>query len=263
MDTFHISPICTSIANLLIGETIFLHSHLTFDPAPRLEWCILLHLNTAHHTQWWPNRASHPKAQREPVINIAVLLQFLFISGFMFNSLLPLSNQSTPTMFPHPPALPTWSSTSSTVVMPQLSCPLDIEPSNPQDQPVDQKWENNKDKTSIAHVNSVASLGINSEFYFQSVLIPIQLFSTLDSWLCHHLRLCSCPLDSQNQLSFLGMTNRVLKDSALYSLLWYISHDGLGQDVVTNNPKISESYYNKSLSLILYGQWVSRGICSL
>jgi hypothetical protein len=52
-------------------------------------------------------------------------------------------------------------------------------------------------------------------------------------------------MDSLSELGFLVLTYRVLKDYALCSLLWYfrtcISHVGLGQSMVTDKSKKSET----------------------
>lgn len=69
-----LAPVFASKANLLN----FLQKHLTSDLAPSspltLEGCVFVHLNPAHHTEWWPKRTSHSKAQRKPTITITVAL---------------------------------------------------------------------------------------------------------------------------------------------------------------------------------------------
>lgn len=156
-----------------------------------------------------------------------VSVKLLVPAGFLFSSLVRIP----PTCFPCSPPLPT----CIIMMLQLLSRPLDLESSNPSDEPVVQKWENNKDR--ISHFNSAPSLEISwhPQFYFQPVFIP----ALLSSWFLT-LPSLFLPFVSTEWIWFSGFIHRFYGNSTLYSLLWYISHDWSGQTVVRNNPNVSE-----------------------
>lgn len=140
MDIFYISPyLC------LQGQSVNLPSEsFDFWPSPQFTSqfrgvCLCLPEHCSPHTVMTKENISLKSSKETYHRHHCGSVKLLVPVGFMFSSLvrIPLL------YFPCSPPLPTCIVTTLQL----LSCPHDLESSNPLDEPVGQKWANNKDKS--------------------------------------------------------------------------------------------------------------------